>query len=195
MADNDIRVEPVNFGFKLADHLDLCVKAFEIFLVHCAKRLEMISSLDLIILWWFELNLILLTVRIRNAINVCLIDTSCVREKLFLLDLRRNSCFQTDTHDSKAWWLDIIFDDFNRFDELNLDSKAGLDMVFASFCLFEHALVHFYPAWSFDSCVQNKQLQRCVGCSENILKVLTFPVRCGHVDVFKTVPYFVVGSL
>ncbi len=195
VTNNHIGVESVKFGFKLTDHLNLGFKDFEIFLIHWAKWLEMVSSLDLIILWWFKLHLILLTVSIGNAVNVCFVDASCVREKLFLLDLRRYGCFQTDAHDSEAWRLDMILDHFNRFDELNLHSKAGLHMVLARFCLFKHAFLDFYPAWPFDSCVQNKQLQWSVGSSENILEVLTLPVRCWHVDVFITIPHFVVRPL
>jgi hypothetical protein len=153
VTDNHIGVESVKFGFKLADHLNLCVKCFEIFLIHWAKWLEMVSSLDLVILWWLELHLIFLTVSIGNAVNVCFVDTSCVREKLFLLDLRRYGCFQTDAHDSKAWRLDMILDHFNRFDELNLHSETGLHMVLARFCLLQHAFLDFNPTWPFDSCV------------------------------------------
>ena len=156
MTDNNIGVEPVEFSLKLADHLNLCVKGFEILFIHWSKWFKVICSLDLIVSWRLEFHLILFTVSVRNAVNVCFVNSSCIWEELFLLDLGRNGCLQTDAHDSETGWLDVFLDDLNWFCKLNFYSKTGLYMILAWFGLFQHAFFHFYPAWSLDSCIQNE---------------------------------------
>jgi hypothetical protein len=54
-----------------------------------------VSFLDLIVLGRLEFNLILITVSVRDAVNVGFIDASSVGEKLFFLDLRGDGSFKT----------------------------------------------------------------------------------------------------
>lgn len=43
-------------------------------------------------------------------------------------------------------------------------------------------------------CVHDEQLQWCISGSEDILEVVTFPVRLWHIWIIKAVSYFIIGS-
>lgn len=73
MTYNNVRVEPVQFGLELADHLNFGIKAFEVFLIHRPERFQVESTLDLVISWRFEFHLVLVTVSVGNTVDVRLV--------------------------------------------------------------------------------------------------------------------------
>lgn len=93
MANNCIRIKFAKFSNKLSKHLNFSVKTLEVFLVKRSKRFQMKSFLNLVVFWWFKFNLILLAISVRNAVNMILIKTSCIWEKLPSLYLWRYSRF------------------------------------------------------------------------------------------------------
>ena len=67
-------------------------------------------------------------------------------------------------------------------------------MVFALLGLFQKVFIYLNPAWAFDSSIKDKQFQRCVCSSENILKIVAFTIWGGQVDIFKAIPDLVLRS-
>lgn len=124
-----------------------------------------------------------------------LINSIGIREKLFFWKLRWNCSLQTETHYTQKRRLYAVFNDFDSFRELNLQTQsAAFWMGLAIFRFLQEIFIDLDPAWAFNSCIHDKELKRSVCSSENIFEVITFPIRCRYIVISEWVSNLVIRS-